>query len=199
MELIQNIVLWTLKGDKVASDYHEFYMCMNYNDISVYFIHYPKLHFNINNQRVYNVPIHEHLSTIGLKFDVSIKLGSFREDIRELPNIETHKCKLCNQELIGRTNKVYCNNDCAKKYKLLNKYGSLDKKCMECGSIFQLGNRYINYCSSKCRIKKNKRNYRDKNYIPIAREYSIKAMIEDANKIKSCSIDCLIAELGDLE
>ena len=172
---------------------------MNHNNISTYFVHYPKLHFDINNKRVYDISISEHLNTIGIKFDISIKLGSFREDIRELPNIETNKCKLCNKEIVGHANKVYCNNDCAKKYKLLKKYGSLDKKCMECGNIFQLGNRHINYCSTKCRNKKNTRNHMDKNHIPDIREYSIKMIRDDADKIKYCSVDCLISELGDLE
>ncbi len=87
------------------------------------------------------------------------------------------------------------------------------KKCCECNIIYKVEDRYYKrskYCSTKCRQKAQSRRARDRlGYNSMSQEFKdsrrkenrekYKDIKEGSEKILTCSVDCILDELGDYE
>ena len=172
----------------------EYYLCYNNNNISSYYVHFPLGLFRYEYlpymERVYRAR--------NIKFDSVIKLGLFRSDVRELYPEGTNFCKHCNKVLVGHRLKQFCDSECKNLHRIKSRNGELEGKCVECGTTFKFGNGFRKYCSTKCQQKNSRRNSR-LGLVSIERSYDIRKSREDRDKIKNCSVDCLLSEFGDIE
>jgi len=81
---------------------------------------------------------------------------------------------------------------------IVKKNLSRDKKCNMCGKEFVAKTRNEKYCSKHCRDKNNQLNFKKG-----ATNKSIGTVLMEGrntrSKIMTCSIDCMLKELGDIE
>jgi hypothetical protein len=84
-----------------------------------------------------------------------------------------------------------------------------DRECVGCGITFKPNRDNRKYCTSKCQHKNNRKKHYHKTIVNnivengdfkgANRSYAIKKGLEDAKRILSCSTECLLEELGDIE
>lgn len=123
---------------------------------------------------------------------------------------------------IGKGHAKYCSEDCyilgskpKHKPKERNKNGMFDKVCAYCNEKFEAEFMGKLYCSDICRrtnlqkVNKEKREKSKKLKVPpgdafdmypdTSRSERISKGKAEQKKILTCSVDCLLDELGDLE
>lgn len=102
--------------------------------------------------------------------------------------MQVKKCLYCGKEFEDKSDnksKIYCNNNCGKKYRLLQKNPIIERHCSFCGSKFLPKNRRQKNCSISCK----KKNWR-KNINPEAeKEISKRARGKRKNNEKLHNID----------
>lgn len=183
---------------------HEFYVCYNQNSFETYYVHFPKMKFIGGHKVIRHNHIDDILTNLNMHFDVRVRLGSFRADIRDIPSELMRVCPCCRKRVSGHKLRVYCSDECRLKMPTIKKYGTLSAKCIQCGKDFNLssintdGKYHRKYCSLKCQQKSNRDNYKA-GKTDMDKGARIKEGREMSRMIQSCGVDCLLSEFGDIE